>query len=81
MYGRFNSRRRRRIRDLEVDDFVGEPLLESRDTFSQVASCLVFRIRDREDGDFRQRMLEDSLEVRREGAWTSFLATRMFLHT
>jgi hypothetical protein len=75
MYRGLYSRRRCGIRDLEVDDFVGEPFLEPRDTFSQVASRLIFRICNREDGDFRKRMLEDRLEVRWEGAWTSFLAT------
>jgi len=80
MYGWFYGGRRRRICDLQIDDLVGEPFLEPRDTLSQITPCLILRIRDREDGDFRQRMLEDSLEVRREGAWTTFLATRLPPH-
>jgi hypothetical protein len=63
MYGWFYGRRRRRIRNLQVDDLVREPFLEPRDALSQITTCLILRIRDREDGDFRQRMLEDSLEV------------------
>lgn len=55
-----------RVRDLEVDDFVREPFLEPRDTFSQVSSGLVLRVCNREDGDFRKRMLEDRLEMRWE---------------
>lgn len=58
--------RGRRVRDLEVDDFIRQPFLESRDAFSQVSSCLVFRIRYGEHRDVGEGMLEDSLEVRRE---------------
>jgi hypothetical protein len=54
------------VGDLEVDDFVREPFLKPRDTLGQVSAGLVFGVCDGEDGDFRQRMLEDGLEVRRE---------------
>lgn len=63
-----DRRRRRRVCDLEIYDFVREPFLESRNALGQVASRLVLRIRDGENSNFRKRMLEDSLKVRREVA-------------
>jgi hypothetical protein len=68
VYRGVDGGRGRGIRDLEVDDFVGEPFLETRNTFGQVSPCLVLGIGNGEDANFGERMLEDGLEVRREGS-------------
>lgn len=58
--------RGRRVGHLEIDDLVLEPFLESPYTLVQVASCLKLGIRDCEDGDLGQGMLEQRLHVARK---------------
>jgi hypothetical protein len=54
---------RRRICDFKVDDLVGKPFLEARDALEKVSSCFVLRIRDGEDGDLGERMLEKGFQM------------------
>jgi hypothetical protein len=68
VYRRIDGGRGRRVGDLKVDDFIREPFLEARDALVQVAPRLELGVGNREDGDFGKRMLEDGLEVRREGS-------------
>jgi len=63
-----NRRRRRRVGDLEVYDFVLQPFFEATNALVQVASRLKLGVRDGEDRDFGQRMLEERLHVAREGS-------------
>jgi len=57
-----------RIGDLEVYDFVLQPFFEAADALVQVASRLELGVRDGEDRDLGQRMLEERLHVAREGS-------------
>jgi len=49
-HARVDGRRGRRVGDLEVDDFVLQPFLETPDAFVQVAARLVLGVGDSEDG-------------------------------
>jgi hypothetical protein len=61
-----DRRRGRGIGDFEIYDFVLQPFFEPSNAFGQVSSCLELRIRDRENGDLGQCMLEERLQVARE---------------
>jgi hypothetical protein len=47
----------------EALDLDLQPFLEALDALVQVAPCLELGVRDGEDGDFAQRMLEERLEL------------------
>lgn len=65
---RLDRRRRRPIRDLQINHFVLQPFFEPRDALAQVAAGFVARVLDAEDVERRERVGEEGAEVGGKGA-------------
>ena len=73
-----NRRRRRRIGDLEVYDFVLQPFFEATNALVQVASRLELGIGNGQDGDLGQRVLQQCLDM--AGECAECLVSTLWIH-